>query len=68
MESNINSSIYLRNVMDILEMKSDQCKHKDSCAKNFIKQLLKSTGTGLGITFAFRMLRHIRNIGRPTKM
>jgi hypothetical protein len=34
----------------------------------FIKQLIKSTGTGLLITLAFRMLRHIRNIGRPGKI
>lgn len=34
----------------------------------FIKQLIKSTGTGLLITLAFRMLRHIRNIGRPAKI
>lgn len=34
----------------------------------FAKQLVKSTGTGLLITLAFRMLRHIRNIGRPGKI
>lgn len=34
----------------------------------FVKQLIKSTGTGLLITLAFRMLRHIRNIGRPGKI
>ena len=34
----------------------------------FVKQLVKSTGTGLLITLAFRMLRHIRNIGRPGKI
>lgn len=35
---------------------------------DFLKQLVKSTGTGLLITLAFRMLRHIRNIGRPGKI
>lgn len=35
---------------------------------DFVKQLIKSTGTGLLITLAFRMLRHIRNIGRPGKI
>lgn len=35
---------------------------------DFAKQLVKSTGTGLLITLAFRMLRHIRNIGRPGKI
>lgn len=34
----------------------------------FVKQLIKSTGTGMLITLAFRMLRHIRNIGRPGKI
>lgn len=34
----------------------------------FVKQLVKSTLTGLSITLAFRMLRHIRNIGKPYKI
>ena len=58
----------LRTVMDLLEIKSDHCNHKDSCTLNLLKQLAKSTGTGLAITLTFRLLRHIKNIGRPGKM
>ena len=58
----------LRTVFDLLNMKSDHCNHKESCAKNFGRQLMRSAGTGMVITLGFRLLRHIRNIGRPWKM
>jgi hypothetical protein len=55
-------------VFNLLNVRDENRSEYGHMLKKFGKQLLKSTGTGLGITFLFRMLRHIRNIGKPGKI
>ena len=55
-------------VFNLLNVRNEVRPEYGLMIKKFSRQLLKSTGTGLGITFAFRMLRHIRNIGKPGKI
>jgi hypothetical protein len=61
-----NSPLLL--IFKLLNVRQENMQEYYVCATKFLKQLAKSTGTGLGITFAFRMLRHIRNIGKPGKI
>ena len=58
----------LKFIFQILNVREELQDEYAKITSKFLKQLLKSTGTGLAITFAFRMLRHIRNIGKPGKI
>lgn len=62
------SSNPLRRFWALLDTQNQDYDTDTKLMIEFIKQLIKSTGTGLAITLAFRMLRHIRNIGRPGKI
>lgn len=58
----------IRIVLSLLNVRRENREEYFKIINRFLKQLLKSTGTGLAITFVFRMLRHIRNIGKPAKI
>jgi len=58
----------LHAVFNILNVRDENRNEYGLMLMKFGKQLLKSTSTGLGITFVLRMLRHIRNIGNPGKI
>lgn len=62
------SSNPLKRLWSLLDTRNQDYEPDTKLWIEFIKQLIKSTGTGLLITLAFRMLRHIRNIGKPGKM
>lgn len=58
----------IKRLWALLDTKNQDYDSDTKLMIEFVKQLIKSTGTGLLITLAFRMLRHIRNIGRPGKI
>lgn len=62
------SSNPIKRLWALLDTRNSDYDSDTKLMIEFIKQLIKSTGTGLLITLAFRMLRHIRNIGRPGKI
>jgi hypothetical protein len=63
-----HSSNPLKRMLRMLDTTNNDYDTDTKLMIEFVKQLIKSTGTGLLITLAFRMLRHIRNIGRPGKI
>lgn len=67
-DSPVRSSNPIKRLWALLDTKNQDYDNDTKLIIEFIKQLIKSTGTGLLITLAFRMLRHIRNIGRPGKI
>ena len=58
----------LKKLWRLLDTKNQDYDTDTKLLIEFAKQLVKSTGTGLLITLAFRMLRHIRTIGKPGKI
>ena len=58
----------LKKLWRLLDTKNQDYDTDTKLLIEFAKQLVKSTGTGLLITLAFRMLRHIRNLGKPGKI
>lgn len=62
------SSNPFKRIWQLLDTRNQDYDSDTKLMIEFVKQLVKSTGTGLLITLAFRMLRHIRNIGRPGRI